>query len=302
MQWVEMQAKYSCIFCVVDYHAITVPQDPKTINNKILEIAKIYIAAGINPKKSIIFQQSTISAHTELAWILNCTARISDLNKMTQFKDKSGKNQPSVSVGLFGYPALMAADILLYNTDLVPVGEDQVQHVELTRTLARRFNQKFGDTFKIPEVKIKKESARIMGLDNPAKKMSKSAVSEANYLALLDDPAAATKKIMRATTDSGKNVKYDQKKKPGISNLLTIYSLLANKTIGQLENFYRNKGYGDFKKDLAEVIKIFLTNFQKKYRQISDEEVKKILENGAAKIRPVAEKTLRDAKRKLGIS
>ncbi|MCK4554876.1 tryptophan--tRNA ligase, partial [Candidatus Parcubacteria bacterium] len=179
LQWVELQDQYNCIFCVVDYHAITVKQDPKDLAKKILDVVKIYLSSGINPEKSIIFQQSDVSAHTELTWILNCVARLSDLNKMTQFKDKAGKNQESVSMGLYDYPVLMASDILLYNTDLVPVGEDQAQHVELCRTLARRFNQQFtcpeqgrrGETFKIPEVKIKKESARIMGLDDPTKKM-----------------------------------------------------------------------------------------------------------------------------------
>ncbi|MFH1427022.1 MAG: tryptophan--tRNA ligase [Patescibacteria group bacterium] len=300
-QWVEMQDKYSCIFCVVDYHAITVKQDPKKFKAQIFDIAKTYIAAGIDPKKSIIFQQSDISAHTELAWILNCVAKISDLNKMTQYKDKSGKNQENVSVGLFDYPALMAADILLYNTDAVPVGEDQAQHVELTRTLSRRFNSQFGKTFKVPELVLRKQGARIMGLDNPNKKMSKSAESEYNYIALTDKPEVAAKKIMRAATDSGKEIKYDLRKKPGISNLLTIYSLFTNKPINFLEKQYKNKGYGDFKKDLAEIISNFLEKFQAKYNRISDNEVRKIFNQSANKIRPFAEKTLNKAKEKIGI-
>ncbi|MFH1822896.1 MAG: tryptophan--tRNA ligase [Patescibacteria group bacterium] len=355
-QWVEMQDKYSCIFCVVDYHAITIHQDPKVLNKKIIETAKVYLAAGIDPKKSIIFQQSDISAHTELAWILNCITNNSDLTKMTQFKDKSGvdidklekelkiflKNEIKISpeilniikenptkaadliakiaintslkkykefkkkfnyvgVGLFDYPVLMAADILLYNTDAVPVGDDQIQHVELARTLARRFNSQFENVFKVPEVIIRKEGARIMGLDNPNKKMSKSAESEFNYIALTDKPEVAAKKIMRAATDSGKEIKYDLKKKPGISNLLTIYSLLANKNIKNIEKQYRNKGYGDFKKDLAGIISQFLTSFQKKFNKFSDNEVRKILNSGAKKIRPIAEKTLNKAKEKIGI-
>ncbi|MFH1661685.1 MAG: tryptophan--tRNA ligase [Candidatus Falkowbacteria bacterium] len=305
--WVELQNKYDCIFCVVDYHAITVKQDPKILKKKIIEIAKIYLASGIYPKKSIIFQQSSISAHTELAWILNCaSARISDLNKMTQFKDKSGKSMDGFetcpcSVGLFDYPVLMASDILLYNTDAVPVGDDQSQHVELTRTLVRRFNKEYGNTFKVPELIIRKQGARIMGLDDPTKKMSKSASSPANYIALTDKPEDAKKKIMRAVTDAGSEVKFDVNKKPGISNLLTIYSLLTDTSIKDLEKKYNNKGYGDFKKDLAEVVGEFLNDFQKKFNKFSDKEVEKILENGAKKIKPIADATLDNVKNKIGV-
>ena len=301
-QWVEMQDKYNCIFCVVDYHAITVKQEPAVLKKKIIEVAKIYLASGIDPKKSIIFQQSDISAHTELTWILNCVARISDLNKMTQFKDKAGEGQENVGVGLFDYPVLMASDILLYNTDAVPVGEDQVQHVELCRTLARRFNSQFGETFKVPEVVIRKEGARIMGLDDPTKKMSKSAESEYNYIGLTDKPEIAAKKVMKAVTDSGHEIKYDEKTKPAISNLLTIYSLLVGQPVENLGNKYEGKGYGDFKKDLAEVVKKFLTNFQIRYKKISDKEVEKILENGAKKAKPIADKTLEKVKEKIGIN
>lgn len=301
-QWVKMQDDNDCIFCVVDYHAITVKQEPEILKKKIIEIAKIYLAAGINPKKSVIFQQSDVSAHTELAWILNCAAaRMSDLNKMTQFKDKAGVKQENVSVGLFDYPALMAADILLYNTDAVPVGEDQSQHVELTRTLAQRFNSTYAEVFKIPELVIRKEGARIMGLDDPTKKMSKSASSEYNYIALTDDPEQAAKKIMKAATDSDAVVKYDMEKKPGISNLLVIYSLLADKKIAELEKAYAGKGYGDFKKDLSLVVKNFLIDFQKKYNKISDRDVRKILDAGAKKVRPIAEKTLLKVKKAVGI-
>lgn len=300
-QWVEMQNEFDCIFCVVDYHAITVKQDPEILRKKILETAKIYMASGINPEKSVIFQQSSISAHAELAWILNCVARISDLNKMTQFKDKAGKSQENVPVGLYDYPVLMAADILLYNTDVVPVGEDQVQHVELARDLAKRFNHQFGETFKIPEVKIKKEGARIMGLDNPEKKMSKSAASAANYIALLDNPATAMKKITRAVTDSGAEVKFDKASKPAIANLLTIYSLLADLPIKELEKKYAGAGYGDFKKNLAEVVKKFLIDFQKKYNAINDDDVREVLHAGAGKIEPIAKKILEKVKKKIGV-
>ncbi len=300
-KWVEMQNEHNCIFCVVDYHALTVKQDPEILRKKIIETVKIYLASGINPEKSVIFQQSAISAHAELAWILNCVARISDLNKMTQFKDKAGEKQESVSVGLYDYPVLMAADILLYNTDAVPVGDDQSQHVELCRSLAKRFNSQFNDTFKIPELIIRKEGARIMGLDDPNKKMSKSAGSSANYIALTDKPETAMKKIMKAVTDSGKEIVFDKNKKPAISNLLTIYSLLAGESIKELESKYKNKGYGDFKKDLAEVVAEFLIKFQKKINSFTDEEVKEIMEAGADKIKPIAEATLERVKERIGV-
>lgn len=300
-QWVEMQEQYDCVFCVVDYHAITVKQDPEILRKKVIEIAKIYLASGIDPEKSIIFQQSKVRAHTELAWILNCTsARVSDLKKMTQFKDKAGKSEENVSVGLFDYPVLMAADILLYDTDVVPVGKDQSQHVELARDLAVRFNHQFGPTFVVPEPKLRKEGAVIMGLDDPLKKMSKSAKSEYNRIALTDKPEAAAKKIMRAVTDSGSEVKYDVLKKPAITNLLTIYSILNGLPIKEIEKKYVGKGYGDFKKDLAEIVKQFLTGFQEKYIRISDDEVRKILDDGAVKAQAIAEKRLNDAKTKIG--
>jgi len=308
-QWVEMQNQYNCIFCVVDYHAITIKQEPKELSQRILDVVKTYLAAGINPEKAVIFQQSDITAHTELAWILNCAAaRMADLNKMTQFKEK-GATKESVSVGLYDYPVLMAADILLYNTDAVPVGDDQVQHVELARTLAQRFNHEYGQVFKIPEVVIRKQGARIMGLDDPSKKMSKSASSSANYIALTDTPEVAAKKIMRAVTDSGSEIKYDLKKKPAISNLLVTFSLLSGISIKELEAKYQGKGpantagkYGEFKKDLAETVKIFLTEFQIKYNSFSDAEVKQILRDGADKVRPIAEETLKNVKNKLGIN
>jgi tryptophanyl-tRNA synthetase len=299
-----MQEQYHCIFCIVDYHAITVKQEPEVLKEKIKEITKIYLASGIDPARSVIFKQSDISAHTELAWILNCTsARISDLDKMTQFKDKAQKQgREKAGVGLYDYPVLMASDILLYNTDIVPVGEDQVQHVELTRTLARRFNKRFKETFKVPSIKIKEASARIMALDEPEKKMSKSATSDLNYIALTDTPEAAAKKIMKAVTDTGGDIKYDRKNKPGVSNLLGIYSSLTDKTIKQLEKNYKGKGYGEFKKDLAEVVKDFLGGFQKKYTNISDKDVEKVLAQGRKKVEPVAKETLERVKKRVGVS
>jgi len=258
-QWVKLQADYQCVFSVVDYHAITVKQDSEELRKRIIEITKIYLAAGIDPKKSIIFQQSAVPAHTELAWILNCYGtHMADLNKMTQFKDKAGKNQESVSVGLYDYPVLMAADILLYDTDIVPVGEDQRQHVELARDIAKRFNNQFGNIFKIPQAVLRKEGARIMALQDPTKKMSKSDVNQNNCIALLDEIEIAKKKIMRAVTDSGSEIIFDLKHKPAISNLLTIYALLGNREIKRLEKDYQGKGYGEFKADLADVVAKFL--------------------------------------------
>ena len=283
-------------------HAITVPQDPESLRKRIIEVARLFLAAGIDPKKSIIFQQSDVSAHAELSWILNTVARMSDLKKMTQFKDKTGGEEANVSVGLFDYPVLMAADILLYNTEVVPVGDDQLQHVELARDLAKRFNHQFNEVFKIPKAKILKSGARIMALDDPIKKMSKSAINANSRIGLLDDIlSVAMKKIMRATTDSDAVVKLDYKNKPGISNLLTIHSLLSGKNIKALEKEFAGIGYGDFKKAVAKEAKLFLTEFQEKYNKIDDNDVQKILDDGARKARPIAEKTLEKVKKSIGI-
>jgi tryptophanyl-tRNA synthetase len=301
-QWVEMQNKYDCIFSIVDYHAITVKQEPEVLRRRIFEIAKIYLAAGIDPEKSIIFQQSAVPAHTELAWVLNCYGtHIADLNKMTQFKDKAGKNQESVSVGLYDYPVLMAADILLYDTDIVPVGEDQKQHVELARDIAKRFNNEFGEVFKLPQALVKKEGARIMSLLDPKKKMSKSEDNQNNSIALLDDIEVARKKIMRAVTDSGMDIEYDPENKPSLSNLLTIYALLGNREIPRLVKDYKGKGYGDFKKDLADVVVKFLENFQKKYNSISDNDIAKILEKGKARMIHISEEKMEKVRKLIGV-
>jgi len=301
-QWVELQQDYDCIFSVVDYHAITVKQDPAELRRRIMEATKIYLAAGIDPKKSIIFQQSTVPAHTELAWVFNCYgAYMADLKKMTQFKDKAGQDQEAVSVGLFDYPVLMAADILLYDTDIVPVGEDQKQHVELARDIARRFNNQFGETFKLPQVVVRKEGARIMSLLDPAKKMSKSDENQNNCIALLDDIETAKKKIMRAVTDSGAEIIYNPQVKPAISNLLTIYALLGNRQVSRLVKDYTGKGYGDFKKDLADVVGKFLTDFQTKYNKISDKDVVKVLENGRKKVSALAEAKMEKVRKLIGV-
>jgi tryptophanyl-tRNA synthetase len=297
--WVKLQDEFASIFCVVDMHAITVPQDPEKLRKKTIEVAKIYLAAGIDPKKSTIFIQSHISEHAELCWILNTIAKTAEMSRMTQFKDKAGKNTDNVGVGLFDYPVLMAADILLYDTQVVPVGEDQLQHIEITRTLAKRFNQKFGETFIIPESFVTKETMRIMGLDDPKKKMSKSASSEYNYIALTDDEKSAIKKIRRAVTDSGNEIKYSEDK-PAIKNLIDIYSAFSGKKPQEIEAMFEGKGYSEFKEGLIEEAVKFLKPFQEKYNSFSDEEVLKILKDGAEKVRPIARKKLEDVKRKIG--
>jgi len=301
-QWVEMQAGHDCIFCVVDYHAITVKQDPEELRRKILEVAKIYLAAGIDPAKTIIFQQSAVAAHTELAWVFNCYGlHTADLNKMTQFKDKAGAKSESVSVGLYDYPVLMAADILLYDTDNVPVGEDQKQHVELARDIAKRFNNQFGPIFKVPQAVVRKEGARIMSLTDPMKKMSKSDENANSYVALLDDIETAKKKIVRAVTDSGTEIVYDPANKPAIANLLTIYAQLGGRQIPRLVKDYAGKGYGEFKKDLAEVVEKFLKEFQDKYNKLSDKEAAKILADGAKRAAEMANEKMEKVRRVIGV-
>ncbi|MEI8096830.1 MAG: tryptophan--tRNA ligase [Candidatus Moraniibacteriota bacterium] len=299
-QWTELQNDYEAIFCVVDLHAITAPQDPVELRKKTLEIAKIYLASGIDPKKSTLFIQSHVKEHTELGWILNTVARFGDLEKMTQFKDKSGKSEKeTIGVGLFDYPVLMAADIILYDTNVVPIGKDQMQHVELTRVLAERFNKRFGETFVIPEGKLSKEGALIMALDDPMKKMSKSASSEYNYIALSDDAETVRKKLKKAVTDSGSEIVYSDEK-PALKNLINIYSLLSEKTSKEIESIYVGRGYGDFKTDLAEVIISFLTPFQERLKNISDEEVSEILRKGAEKARGLAEEKMKQVRERIG--
>lgn len=298
--WVKLQDEYDSIFCVVDLHAITVPQDPEDLRRRTIEVAKIYLAAGIDPKKCSLFIQSHVSEHAELAWVLNTITKIPEMERMTQFKDKSGKiNKSEIGMGLFDYPVLMAADILLYDTELVPVGKDQLQHIELTRDLAARFNHKFGDTFKIPEGYTTKESANIMGLDDPTKKMSKSAKSEYNYISLTDDEETIRKKIKKAVTDSGSEIVY-QEDKPALMNLINIYSLLSDTPVKEIEKKYEGKGYADFKADLANVVVNFLKPLQEKMKEYSDEKVLKILEEGARKVRPIAKAKLDDVKEKVG--
>lgn len=253
--WVEMQSNFDAFYCVVDLHAITVPQDPKELRNRTRSTAAQYIAAGIDPSKSTLFIQSHVAAHTELAWILTTLTGFGEASRMTQFKDKSAKGgADAASVGLFTYPILMASDILLYNTNTVPVGEDQRQHLELTRDLATRFNSRFGDTLTVPEPHILRETAKIYDLQNPSAKMSKSAETEAGLLKILDDPTVTAKKVMRAVTDADGEVRFDRENKPGLANLLTIFSVLSGRSVDDLVADYAGGGYGALKKDLAEQV------------------------------------------------
>lgn len=299
-QWIGMQEEFELTLFVADLHAITVPQDPEDLRRRTIEIAKIYLAAGIDPAKTTIFVQSHIPEHTELGWILNTITRMGDLEKMTQFKDKTGEGvRETAGVGLFDYPVLMAGDILMYDAEFVPVGDDQVQHIELTRTLARRFNKKFGETFVTPQPLLQKEGARIMALDNPGKKMSKSATSESSFITLNDDPKKVRKKIMKAVTDSGIEIVYSDEK-PALKNLINIHALFSGKTVNEVERLYEGKGYADFKQGVADTVCGFLEDFQKKYAAISDGEVLDILREGAERVRPLARKKIQEVKRAVG--
>jgi len=298
-QWVPLQDEYDAIFSVVDLHAITVPQDPSDLRAKTLGIAKTYLASGIDPAKAALFVQSHVPEHSELAWILNTVARMGDLEKMTQFKDKAKDGAERAGVGLFDYPVLMAADILLYDTAVVPVGDDQLQHVELSRTLARRFNERFGETFRVPEARVMKEGARIMGLDDPTRKMSKSAASEYNLIALSDDAETVRRKIRKAVTDSGSEIVY-RDDKPALMNLINIYTLLSGIAIPEIEAKYAGRGYGDFKTDLAEVVADFLVPFQERMSGYTDGETIRILREGADRVRPIAAAKLREVKERVG--
>lgn len=281
---------------------MTVPYNPKTLQKSIMEKVVAYIAAGLDPEKSIIFVQSQIKEHTELAWLLNTLCPVGELERMTQYKEKSKKYKDSINAGLLDYPVLMAADILLYRADAVPVGKDQVQHVELARTLARKFNQKFGKTFPEPKDILPKAGAKIMSLQDPKKKMSKTD-SPQSYISLFDAPEEIEKKIMSATTDSGKNIKFDPAKKPGISNLLTIYSLLENKPIKEIEKKFKDKGYGDFKKSLVKVTVDFFDPFRKKQKELLSREVyvKEILNRGRNRAQSTAQMTMQEVKEKMGL-
>ncbi|MGF3055881.1 tryptophan--tRNA ligase [Microbacterium sp. YY-01] len=295
MQWRELQSSYDAFFSVVDLHAITVPQDPEELRDKTRRTAAQYIAAGIEPAQSTLYVQSHVRAHAELAWILSTITGFGEASRMTQFKDKSARSgADAASVGLFTYPILMAADILLYQTEIVPVGDDQKQHVELTRDLAERFNKRFGETFTVPKPVIQKDSARIYDLQNPSSKMSKSAETDAGLLWLLDDPAKSAKKVMRAVTDNEGSVRYDRENKPGVSNLLAIYSALSGRTVTEIEDDYAGRGYGDFKKGLAEVVVDEFGPVRERALELLDDpaELDRILAKNAARADEVADATL----------
>ncbi|MFA6161356.1 MAG: tryptophan--tRNA ligase [Patescibacteria group bacterium] len=303
-QWAHIQQQHHCYFCIVDEHAITVPQDPKLLRERTLTVAAVYLAAGIDPKKSILFIQSEVPQHTELGWLMMTLAKMGELERMTQYKDKSKKGGTvGAGVGLFGYPVLMAADILLYDTTIVPVGEDQLQHVELTRVLARRFNEKFGETFVVPQPLIQKIGARIMSLQKPDAKMSKSDESEMASIFLTDDNDTIRKKIMRSVTDSTTGVTFDPEKKPAVSNLMTVYHHMTGQTMKEIEKAYEGKGYGDFKKGLAEAIITHMGPVRDKIQTyLSDPaQLNKILDSGRDKAAAVAEAKMKVVREKMGL-
>ncbi|CAN7514795.1 tryptophan--tRNA ligase [Peribacillus frigoritolerans] len=300
-QFVNLQNEYECFFCIVDQHAITVPQDRIKLRKNIKTLAALYLAIGLDPEKNTIFIQSEVPAHAQAGWILQSISYIGELERMTQFKDKSAGKE-GVSAALLTYPPLMAADILLYSTDLVPVGEDQRQHLELTRDLAERFNKKHNDIFKIPEISLPTEGARIMSLQEPTKKMSKSDPNKKATIALLDDPKQIEKNIKSAVTDSEGIVRYDKENKAGVSNLMSIYSIFSGKSYSEIEEMYEGKGYGDFKSDLAEVVLGEILPIQERYNALIDSpELDEILDRGAEKANIEANKMIRKMYNGMGL-
>jgi tryptophanyl-tRNA synthetase len=298
--WVALQDDYESFYCIVNLHAITLPQDPKTLRQKTLDLARIYLAAGIDPERSTIFIQSDVPEHAELTWILSCIARMGELERMTQFKDKGKGNTERAGVGLFTYPILMASDILLYQTDLVPVGQDQKQHLELCRDLAERFNRDFGETFKLPDPYIPPVGASIKSLQDPAKKMSKSDENANASIFLLDDANTIAKKFKKAVTDSGTEITFDESR-PAMTNLLTMYQLLNEKSSAECVAHFAGKGYGQLKSELAEATIEFLRPFQDRVKEYDDATLNKILRSGAEKARTIASVTLADIYTKTGI-
>lgn len=299
--WVAEQDIFDNIYCVVDMHALTVPQNPTELRENVRQLAATLLACGLDPKRSALFVQSHVHEHAELAWLLNCVTPMGWLNRMTQFKTKAGDDRESVSAGLFDYPVLMAADILLYQADAVPVGDDQRQHVELTRDIANSFNARFGETFVEPRALIREVGARIMSLDNPAKKMSKSD-ADASYIALLDKPEVIRKKIARATTDSQRTIVFDESRQ-GIFNLLTIYQLLVGQTREQIEADFEGKGYKEFKAALTDAVVAALEPIQSRYDQLVADpaELDRLLAAGADRVRPIAQETLAQVMRRMGL-
>jgi len=301
-QWLELQEKNECVFCIVDLHAITTPYRPGELQRNIMDLATAYLAAGLDPEKCIFFVQSQIKEHSELAWILGTIIPLGELQRMTQFKEKSKKHPEYVNAGLLNYPLLMAADILLYQTEAVPVGKDQQQHVELTREIARRFNKKFGITFKEPGTLLPKIGEKIMSLQNPNKKMSKTD-DPRGCIGLFDTPDQIKEKVMKAVTDTGKTIKYNPKLKPGISNLLTIYSLFSGKPIKEVEKKFKGKGYAELKKQLTELLISKLEVFRRKRKELLTREVyvKEILNQGVKRARVIAQSTMTEVRKKTGL-
>jgi tryptophanyl-tRNA synthetase len=301
--WVALQDSHDAFYCVVDLHAITVDQDPQLLRQRTRVSAAQLLALGIDPNRSTLFVQSQVPEHAQLSWVLECLTGFGEASRMTQFKDKSAKQQADrVSVGLFTYPVLQAADILLYQANVVPVGEDQRQHLELTRDLAQRFNSRFGRTFVVPEPHIVKDTAKIFDLQDPTSKMSKSSSNPAGIVDLLDDPKSSSKKIRSAVTDAGREVRYDPEDKPGVSNLLVIYAAVSGRAVSELEQAYQGKGYGDLKKDLAAVLVDFVTPLQQRVRSYLDDpaELDKVLRSGAERAGEVAANTLRTVYDRIG--
>jgi len=298
--WVALQDEYEAFYCIVNLHAITLPQDPATLRKATLDLARIYLAAGIDPSRSKIFIQSDVPEHAELTWVLSCIARMGELERMTQFKDKGKGNAERAGVGLFTYPVLMAADILLYQTDLVPVGADQKQHLELCRDIAERFNRDFGETFKLPDAYIPPVGASIKSLQDPEKKMSKSDENLNGSIFLMDDADTVTKKIKRAVTDSGTTIEFDESR-PAIKNLLSIYQILTDKSTDECVEHFAGTGYGQFKTELAETVVEFLRPFQGRIKEFDDETLLSILKPSAERAREIAGKTLSDVYSAMGI-
>jgi len=298
--WLSLQGQHDCIFCVVDWHAITTPYEPERLGGYIEETARAYLAAGISPEKNIFFLQSMVKEHTELAWLLSVITPVAELKRMTQYKEKSEQTGSSPKASLLNYPVLMAADILIYQTEAVPVGEDQVQHVELTRKIARKFNHQFGEIFKEPKAITPEYGARIMSLSDPRVKMSKSGDPK-GCIELFENPESIEKKVMGAVTDTGKDIKYDPEKKPGISNLLTIYGLFSQKEISQIEKDFKDKNYSEFKKELAQLLVNSLAPFRNAEKEISSQDIEAIFEKGAEKARKTAQQTMKQVREKMGL-
>lgn len=303
INWIPLQDEYNCIYSIVDLHALTVRQNPAELRKKTRSLLALYIACGLEPEKNVLFVQSHNSAHTELTWILNCFTYIGELNRMTQFKEKSQSHADNVNAGLFTYPVLMAADILLYQTDLVPVGHDQKQHLEIARDIGQRFNNIYGDVFKIPEGYIPKIGARIMSLQQPEKKMSKSDENPNNYISILDEPDVIIRKFKRAITDSEAIIRYDAEEKPGISNLMSIYSSVTGKSYEDIEKEFDGKGYGDFKLAVGEAVVDTLGPIQVKHKELMTDKkyLDKIMKEGAEKAEYMSYKTLRKVYKKVGL-